>query len=136
MLLWAIAIIFGVWGVGTVALPLYRNWTIAKQLHVPIIVAPWTRYGTTWKLFQSAYQHRYLKPLWKFLPFARLMRGNWAFEEKYAVCATHGELFALVTPANIELYVADINIARQILSRGKDFPKPLEILSMQGLIMR
>ncbi|KAI9037555.1 cytochrome P450 monooxygenase [Aspergillus affinis] len=53
---------------------------------------------------------------------------NWAFREKFSIYQEYGTCFILVTPTGCELFVADRDAARDVLSRRNDFPKPIKLL--------
>jgi hypothetical protein len=40
MFLFLLILIVVAWGVGALGLPLYRNWSLAQRLKVPVIVSP------------------------------------------------------------------------------------------------
>ncbi|KAJ5746545.1 cytochrome P450 monooxygenase [Penicillium odoratum] len=42
----------------------------------------------------------------------------------------YGDVFALVSPSGIQLFVGEEKIAKQILSRSTDFPKPIEVIKI------
>lgn len=111
-------------------LPLYRNWCIAKKLQVPVIICPFPRYGLGWRILSSILERDPLRSWWKYLPFLRVFRPNWIFLEKHGICDDYGHVFAVATPDNCELYVADFQVAKQIFSQKKIFHKPSEITSM------
>ncbi|KNG89894.1 cytochrome P450 monooxygenase [Aspergillus nomiae NRRL 13137] len=108
--------------------PWYRNWTQAKELHVPIILSPISSSGLALQLLRYILDLDILPTCMTQLPFVRLLRRNAKFQEKFAVHAEYGKLFILVTPETCELYVADTGAAKQVLSRWRDFPKPSSLL--------
>jgi hypothetical protein len=69
----------------------------------------------------------------RIFPFVRILRPQWVFREKHAIFEKYGDVFAIVTPAGCEIYIADSKAASQILMRKKDFPKPLDFASKQNV---
>ncbi|KAJ5584880.1 cytochrome P450 monooxygenase [Penicillium hispanicum] len=131
IILLALAVL--VWGVVSLICPLYRNWTTARQLHVRLIICPIPKDGILWQLARLLLQRYPLHSLWKYLPVLRMIRPNWIFLEQHAIYQDFGEVFAFVTPTRCEVFVANVDIATQILSRRHDFPKPIEMLQKLNL---
>lgn len=124
-----LALIVAAWGFTTLGLPLFRNWSIAQRLKVPVIVCPIPRHGRMSRRFQALFKAKILLSWRGIFPFLRILRPNWPFLEKHAIFEDYGDVFAIVTPARCELFIADTKAARQILMRKKDFPKPLDLTS-------
>lgn len=133
MFIFSLVVIVAAWGFGTLGLPLFRNWSIAKRLEVPVIVCPIPRHGRMWRIFQTLFKAKILLSWWKIFPFLRILRPNWPFLEKHAIFEDYGDVFAIVTSARCELFIADPKAAKQILMRKKDFPKPLDLTSRPNI---
>jgi hypothetical protein len=129
MIISLLVVIVAAWGFGTLGLPLFRNWSIAQRLKVPVIVCPIKRHGRMWRHFQSLFKTKLLLSWRKIFPFLRILRPNWPFLEKHDIFEDYGDVFAVVSPACCELFIADPKAASQILMRKKDFPKPLDLTS-------
>jgi hypothetical protein len=84
-----------------------------------------------WRRFQTLLEAKLFVSWQTTFPFLRLLRPNWIFLEKYAIFETYGDVFAVVTPAGCELFIADSKAAQQILMRKNDFPKPIDLTSTQ-----
>jgi hypothetical protein len=82
-----------------------------------------------WMRFRTLFKAKILLSWRKIFPFLRILQLNWPFLEKYAIFEDYGDVFAIVTPASCELFIADSMAAKQILTRKKDFPKPLDLTS-------
>lgn len=132
LLLWAAVIALG-WRVGALTLALYRNWTLAKNLQVPLIICPIAQHGMFGKLIRAVIDDENLACISKYLPFVRFCREGWAYREKHKVCADYGDVFALVTISGVQLFIADMDAAKSVLTRTKDFPKPIEIMSRTSI---
>ncbi|KAE8381892.1 cytochrome P450 monooxygenase [Aspergillus bertholletiae] len=127
------ALIFvAIWGI-YVGWPWYHHWTQAKELHVPIIISPISTNGLALELLRYILDFEVLPTCFTELPFVRLIRRNSRFQEKFAVHAEYGKLFVLVTPAKCELYVADVDVAKQVLRRWREFPKPSSLLEKMNI---
>lgn len=124
-----LVLIVAAWGFGTLGLPLYRNWSIAQRLKVPVIVCPIPRHGQMWRRFQTPFNAKVPISWRNIIPFLRILRPNWPFLEKHAIFKEYGDVFTIVTPGRCELFIADPKAAKQILMRKKDFPKPLDLTS-------
>lgn len=125
----ALILVVAIWCI-YVGWPWYRNWKQAKALHVPIVISPISTSGAALQSLRYILD-RDILPTWiTRLAFVRLIQRNSRFQEKFAVHAEYGKLFILVTPATCELYVADVDAAKQVLSRWRDFPKPSSLLGM------
>ena len=131
-----VLLVLGFIKVGPPVRALYNNWTIAKQLKVRIILSPLTPKTVSWKYLQTILPSNIPSYVKKLIPFVRLVRENWIFDEKHAICAEYGEVFALVTPGGIELFIGNAELARQVLNRGRDFPKQIELMGMSSQINR
>lgn len=110
------------------AYTLFQNYRKARQLHLPIIVSPVNPLSPFWALF-----HKQLVPILKNLPFniagsVSYSYVGWPFDDKYAIHERLGDAFLVVNPANIELYIAEGEAIDTIVSRRKDFPKPVDLM--------
>ncbi|KAJ6025794.1 cytochrome P450 monooxygenase [Penicillium canescens] len=124
MFLSLLILIVVAWGLGALGLPLYRNWSLAQRLKVPVIVSP-IHHGQIWGHLQTLLEAKLPISWQRIFPFVRILRPQWVFREKHAIFEKYGNVFAIATPAGCEIYVADSKAASQILMRKKDFPKPL-----------
>ncbi|KAF3387362.1 Cytochrome P450 72A13 [Penicillium rolfsii] len=124
-----LAVIVAAWWFSTLGLPLFRNWSVAQKLRVPVIVSPIPRHGRMWMHFETLLKVKISLSWRKNFRFLRILRPNWPFLEKHAIFEDYGDVFAIVTPVRCELFIADARATKQILMRRKDFPKPLEFTS-------
>lgn len=127
--LWGIVFAFG-WGIGTLVWPLYYNWTLARKFQVPLILCPFNPYGLAWRCIRGSIPDYFLAWLSKYLGFMQVTSFDWFFQQKCRIYDQYGDVFVLVTPSGIRLFIADMEASREILMRGSDFPKPIEIISM------
>ncbi|KAJ5718673.1 cytochrome P450 monooxygenase [Penicillium malachiteum] len=101
MVLLLVTIVALCWKIASLLRALHSNWTIAKQLRIPIIITPFVPKSSLWKYA---------------LPFTRLTREDWIYHEKYTIYKDYGEVFALVTPRGVEVFIANAEAARQVLT--------------------
>ncbi len=114
------------------SISLFLNYQVARKLALPIVISPLSALNPLWMLALKL-----LPVLPRFLEMLPFGLGNWArctyigwtFQDK---CALHDELglvFVLVTPSGNELWVADPNTARIVLSKRKEYTKPTDMYS-------
>ena len=101
-----------------------KNYIQARKLDVPIILSPINPINPIWVL-----SHKRLLPYlksspWDITGFVRYSYVSWPFFDRYRIHEKLGPAFALVHPAQVELYVADGEAIDTITSRRKDFTKP------------
>ncbi len=126
---------------------LYTLWSLyslqsnirkARTMGVPIIIIPVDSMNLAWTITQP-----WVWALLDRLPFewtshpdwVRFSRRGYHFPEKANVHVRLGPVFALVTPGDIYLRVADPEAARDMFSRRRDFLRPTkeyEILRVFG----
>ena len=128
-LFYSSCIAWGLWNL-TVFVANYRA---ACRIGLPILVSPFNPLGPFWQL-----TYRRLLPLLRQLPFGlgNFTRYNWigwSFEDKYHLHDEVGDAFIHVSPGENEVWVADAAAAHDILSRGRDFPKSVEMYSESRL---
>ena len=127
--LYSLAILAGSWTV-------YCNWCLlqnyrkARQLGFYIIVQPISPLNPVWQILSNYFDSwvRKLPPvLFHYFKFGMI---DWACHEKYLIHEKHGDVISIVSPAWIQLYVADAGAVESISARRKDFPQPEVIYSM------
>ncbi|PLB46243.1 cytochrome P450 monooxygenase [Aspergillus steynii IBT 23096] len=128
MFLLSALLVVGVLWCLSVAWPWYRYWRRARKLNLPIILSPTSPGSLLWRCVQYASHYRLLPDLLANLALIRLTKPNWQFREKFSIYSDYGPIFILVTPTGYELFVADRDVARDILYRRNDFPKPIHLL--------
>ena len=75
-----------------------------------------------------------LLPILESLPyglgsFTRYNKRGWGYYDKYKIHQQYGKIFAHVTPAEIEVYIAEPSVSEQVLvTRKKEFVKPTEMV--------
>jgi hypothetical protein len=108
----------------------YRN--IAKSTGLPYIVSPFGSHDPVWIVFQ-----RFLRPALENLPlgmgtWVKYMVRGWNCYDKAKSHEQLGNVFMLVTPSGNDMYIADAAASDSVLSRRKDFIKPLEMMGKCG----
>lgn len=126
LLLLLLPVIWLLWNV----ISLLSNYKLACQINVPIVISPVCTFNPIWILL-----HKRLEPILKTLPyglgrFARVNYWGWSHYDKYSIHKELGDIFAFVTPGGKkELYLASAEAVDEVMSRRKDFVKPLEMHS-------
>jgi cytochrome P450 len=106
----------------------FQNYRKARQLKLPILISPFNPLSPFWALF-----HKQLVPVLKSLPFdiagsVRYSYVGWPFDDKYAIHQRFGDAFLVINAAFVELYIAEGEAIDAVVSRRKDFPKPVELM--------
>ena len=105
-----------------------QNYIIARRLNLPIIISPFNQLNPFWAVF-----HKLLVPVLSNLPFnilssVRYSYIGWGFNDRFVIHEKLGDAFIIVNAAFIELYIAEGEAIDNVVSRRKDFPKPVEML--------
>jgi hypothetical protein len=109
---------------------LKQNISRARVMNVPIVVVPVSPMNLLWIVLQPA-----VFSLLDRLPvglgaFGRYARRDFHFLDKASTHRELGEVFALVTPCEIFLHICDPNGIIDILQRGRDFVRPIQLYSV------
>jgi hypothetical protein len=116
---------------------LYRNYILARSSGLPIVICITNPSNYVWMVLNVP-----LRPfLQKVLPtsffnnFIQVTTYGWEFRDKYALHSKVGNVFLLVTPGEIEAWIADPEAVLAVLARRKDFvqsPIASKIMSILG----
>ncbi|KAF5125082.1 Bifunctional solanapyrone synthase [Metarhizium anisopliae] len=96
----------------------------ARALDVPIIRIPFGVNSYTWVILQPFVWNllNFLPVPWSSYPdFVRYSHRTWHFLEKSRPTATLGPVWALVSPEEISLQIADPDMIGEIFARWRDF---------------
>ena len=82
-----------------------------------------------WIALQTAFTS-----LFKYVPFdawsfTRYCKLGWEFHDRYRTYALLGDVFMLVTPDRNWLYIGEAEAANDVFSRGREFGRPVWMLS-------
>ncbi|OQU94990.1 hypothetical protein CLAIMM_01262 [Cladophialophora immunda] len=99
------------------------NYMIAARIGLPIILTPVDAFNPLWILARPL-----LAPLIQQLPFglgdfAGYSFLGWPWEHRYQMHGRYGDGFVVVTPAECQLVVGDVDASVDVLQRWKDFTK-------------
>ncbi|KIY02714.1 uncharacterized protein Z520_01179 [Fonsecaea multimorphosa CBS 102226] len=102
---------------------LVSNYLIARKIGLPIILTPIDSLNPVWVLARPV-----LDPLIRQLPFglgdfAGYSYLGWGWEQRYRLHRRYGDGFVVVTPAECQLVLGDVDAAAEVLNRWKDFIK-------------
>jgi hypothetical protein len=110
-----------------IALPLARNFRIAKASAIPYVIVPYYANNSLTAIFMS---HTLLKFTDKIAPdlsvtsWRHLVTSKWPWKLRHApFTRLHTDTFLTVAPRGIIMNTADANVIAQIFARGDDFPK-------------
>lgn len=106
----------------------YRN--LARKIGLPYVLSPVGEHDFTWMVLQKL-----LAPIFERLPlglggFVRFTKRGWNFKDKFKAHQDIGKAFTVVAPSGLAIHVGDAAAANSIVSRRKDYLKPLELASM------
>lgn len=108
---------------------LSHNLAAAKSSGIPYIVVPVYLYNPAWRISQTLWTP-YLRMLPDRLtnPWLDLILPEWTWTLSYAGFKKFGyDTFLTVSPGGNILISADAAVISQITTRGRDFPKPLQV---------
>ncbi|KAI9789936.1 MAG: hypothetical protein M1816_005705 [Peltula sp. TS41687] len=100
------------------------NYHRASSMGIPLVRLPVDPLNIAWIIVEPS--------LWRLLDrlpinwgtFGRYSRRGWQFDVKAESHLRYGPIWALVTPANIWVYVADPDAIHEIFNRRADFLRP------------
>lgn len=107
---------------------LARNYAVARKVGVPLIVLPISPLNPLWMLVE-----KFFIPILKRFPFGsgkftRYQRLGWEFDDRSKTHEELGDVYMAVTPGKNWLYICDHEAISDLLHRGNEFKRPLEIL--------
>ncbi|KAK4214222.1 cytochrome P450 [Rhypophila decipiens] len=115
---------------------LLQNYLAARRMSpgIPIIIIPIDHTTGLWSIIDR----QFLSFLDRIIPFGwvkrtRLWRYNirgWEVRDRYFTHRELGDVYAMVSPSKLWLFVADPDAASEILRRGGDFPRCLKLFEM------
>ncbi|KAH8891773.1 cytochrome P450 [Thozetella sp. PMI_491] len=118
-------LVYGLWTVYC----LESNVRRARALGVPIVRCPVDHNNLGWMIIQP-FVWKVVDALpiqWKSLPISiRITRRGWHFMEKSDLHVQMGPVWAMVTPVIILLHFADPAAISEIMTRRKDFNRPIK----------
>lgn len=133
-MLYMIAAALALAWVTSTALSLAAKLRSARRINVPIVLSPVGQMNVLWMLVQPV-----LLPWLKRLPFGlgsfvRYNRRGWGYPERCQLHLELGDALVHVTPVDNWLYLADADAVAEVLSRRRDFIKPVHIYSKMLLL--
>lgn len=121
----ALACAYLVWSLAAMEV----NYRRASSMGIPLIRLPVDPLNLPWLVIEG--------PLWRILDtlpldwgtFRRYSRRGWHFYDKAESHLRYGPVFALVTPRDVYVYVADPSAISDIFQRRADFQRPSKMYS-------
>jgi hypothetical protein len=124
-LLASVALCYLAWSFFT----LQMNYRRASTMGIPLIRLPVDPLNVLFQVFES-YLFRLLDVLPIRLPeFLYCLRRGWYFKDKADMHLKYGPVWALVTPRDIHIHIADSEAIHQVFSRRGDFIRPRKMYS-------
>jgi hypothetical protein len=107
------------------------NYREASSMGIPLVRLPVDPMNIPWVIFEP-FLWRLLDHLpFDFGTFGRFSRTGWHFQDKAKSHLKYGPTWALVTPRDIYVHVADPSAIHEIFSRRGDFLRPSKMYSKQ-----
>ena len=105
------------------------NYRRASSIGIPLVRLPVDPMNSIWLVLEPS--------LWRLLDrlpfswgtFGRYSRRGWHFHDKAESHLRYGPAWALVTPRDIYVYVADPDAIHEIFNRRGDFLRPSKLYS-------
>ena len=105
------------------------NYRRASSMGIPLVRMPVDPLNTAWAILEP--------PLWRLLDrlpfdwgtFGRYSRRGWYFYDKAESHLRYGPAWALVTPCDIFIQIADPDAIHDIFTRRQDFLRPSKMYS-------
>lgn len=129
MILIILSSVASAWTIWT-AYALLTHYRQAKCLGVPILISPVGVSNLLWLILQDAVAEHIARLPFGLGSWVRYNRRSWIwqFSDRGKIHQEYGLIIAHVTPAEIQVWIADKDVANEIL-KGKDrgcFDKPRE----------
>lgn len=111
----------------------YTSYKLAKSIGVPVLIAPVSDHTPAWKATQE-----FLIPWINMLPgslgrWPRYTRSAWNYYDKSKLHEEVGDIFVVCSPGFLDLRIADAAVSDHVLSKRKEFLKPIGILGMSSI---
>ena len=105
------------------------NYRRASRLKIPMVCVPVSPDNPLWIAFQAAFSQ-----ILKHVPFdafsmTRYCRLGWEFHDRFRTHQRLGHAWMLVTPDRNWLYIGQAEAASDIFARGREFGRPVWMLS-------
>lgn len=101
----------------------------ASKMEIPLIRLPVDPLNIIWLILEP-YLWRLLDQLpLNFGSFSHYSRRGWYFHDKASSHLKYGPIFALVTPCDIYVHIADHDAIHEVLTRRGDFLRPSKMYS-------
>ncbi|KAI2848382.1 hypothetical protein CBS11852_2944 [Aspergillus niger] len=111
-----------------------RFYIIGRRSGYPLVVTPLFTQHTLWQIVGPTFQvqlKRYL-PTWLHEHVDIHIHG-WEFRHKNAMHRRYGKVFAIVSPDECSLWIADPTVGATVLQRRKDFIQPDVVAKFMGV---
>lgn len=107
-----------------------KNYRKAQTMGIPLVRLPIDPLNIFFQVFESHVWNILDRMPWLPLPtFARYARRGWYFKDKAWSHSKYGPIWALVTPADIHILLADPEAVHELFARRNDFIRPAKMYS-------
>ena len=111
------------------------NYRLARATNLPIFISPINPANPFWLVFSSIFEPTLSRYLPKIVyDRIKVTVFGWEYRCRYTLNEKLGPVFVLVTPASNEIWIADPDMAANVLLRRNDFLQ-LEFASRTYLIL-
>lgn len=110
-------------------LALERNHKRARPMNIPLVRLPIDPMNILWVVLEPHLLAVVDKLPFSFGNFGKYSRRGWFFADKAGSHLRYGPVWALVTPRDIYVYVADPGAVHEIFTRREDFLRPSKMYS-------
>ena len=110
------------------------NYRRASCLNIPIVCVPVSPDSPLWIALQTAFSSGFKYIPFDAFSFTRHCRLGWEFHDRYKTHQRLGDVWMLVTPDRNWLFIAQAEAAYEVFSRGRDFGRPVWMLSELSMV--
>lgn len=118
------------------AFAIARNYSKARRIGLPLLICPIDPLSTTWAILGP-----FLNPILVRLPFGlgdftNYTNLGWCYSDRNRLHRKLGPAFVIVTPRRPQIILGDGLAIEDVLSRRKDYVKPLDMYGVLDLFGR
>ncbi len=101
----------------------------ARTMRIPLVRIPIDPMNVLWLILEPPLFRMLDRLPFSYGNFGYYSRRGWHFRDKAESHLNYGSAWAIVTPREIYLYVADPNAINDVFARRADFMRPLHLYS-------
>ena len=108
---------------------LERNVRRARSMGIPVIRMPIDPMNVPWLVLEPLLFRLLDRLPFNYGSFGRYSRRGWQFKDKARSHIELGPVWALVTPREIYVWIADLDAINDVFARKADFVRPAQLYS-------